>query len=85
MKIQDLPAKKMKNHQTLRASSWRAQMNGDNSERQIWHYATLMAVVRKGQLVQVSKGWDSMSDKHGMSKLRKGANLAGLEFVNETA
>lgn len=61
---------------TGRASSWRSVRVGDALH--IYHYATLMAEVRNGVLTQVSEGWGSMSDKHGMGKLRKGAIAAGV-------
>lgn len=67
---------------TLKASSWRAVMAGD--ERQIFHYAALMAVVRNSQVVQVGTGWGSMTDKCGIARIRKGARLAGFDFVDET-
>lgn len=81
MRIENLVSDPIKGGRTLKASSWRALMNGDNSERLIYHYSTLMAVVKDGTLTQVSDGWGSMSDKHGMGKLRKGARFAGLNIA----
>lgn len=81
MRIQDLATYPIVGGRTLKASSWRAMMNGDNSERLIYHYSTLMAVVKDNTLTQVSEGWGSMSDKHGMGKLRKGALAAGINLA----
>lgn len=65
------------------ASSWRAIKAGD--EMCIYHYSTLMAVVKGNSLVQVSRGWGSKSDGCGLAKLRTGARLAGLETLVEIA
>jgi hypothetical protein len=71
MKIADLVSK------PGRASSWKSVRHDDRLH--IYHYATMMAIVEDGTLLQVSEGWGSMSDKCGMAKLRHGARLAGLE------
>jgi hypothetical protein len=70
MKIQDLATKPFRRTNTLHASSWRAVKVND-TERHIYHYSTLMAVVADGRLTQVSEGWGSMSDKCGMARLRR--------------
>lgn len=70
MKIQDLATKPFKRTNTLHASSWRAVKVTD-TERHIYHYATLMAVVANGEMTQVSEGRGSMSDKCGMARLRR--------------
>ena len=61
-----------------RASSWRSVRVGDSLH--IYHYSTKMAVVANRKLIQVSEGWGSMSDKCGMAKLRRGAQLAGIDY-----
>lgn len=58
------------------ASTWRSVKAGDTMY--IYHYSTLMAEVTDRELVQVSLGWGSMSDKCGLSKLRAGALRNGL-------
>ena len=59
------------------ASTWRSVKAGDTMY--IYHYSTLMAEVTDTELVQVSLGWGSMSDKCGLSKLRSSALRNGLE------
>jgi len=76
MKITNLITNEIKTGRTLKASSWRAVQVSD-SRREIWHYATLMAVLNGSNFQQVSEGWGSMSDKHGMGKLRRGVALKG--------
>jgi len=76
MKIQDLITKEIKTGKTVKASSWRA-VQIDKSYRQIWHYGTMMAELTNGEFCQVSKGWGSVSDKKGLSKLRQGATSKG--------
>lgn len=76
MKIANLITNEMKTGRTLRASSWRAVQVSD-TRREIWHYATLMAVIEGKTFQQVSEGWGSMSDKHGMGKLRRGVAAKG--------
>jgi hypothetical protein len=66
-----------------KASSWSSYDLGVNGEMHIFHYNTLMAIADKHELVQVSEGWGSMSDKCGMAKLRREATLQGLEFRKE--
>ena len=61
------------------ASSWRSVNTGGTMF--IYHYSTLMAEVRDGKFYLVSDGWGSSSDKQGVSKLRRGALMAGVELV----
>ena len=67
--MSDLVTKPVKAGRSLKASSWRA-VDIDGDTRHIYHYSTLMAELRNGELTQVSQGWGSMSDKCGMTKLR---------------
>ena len=67
--MSDLVTKPIKAGRSFRASSWRA-VDIDGDTRHIYHYSTLMAELRNGELEQVSQGWGSMSDKCGMTKLR---------------
>ena len=67
--MSDLVTKPVKAGRSFRASSWRA-VDIDGDTRHIYHYSTLMAELRNGELTQVSQGWGSMSDKCGMTKLR---------------
>lgn len=76
MKITNLITNEIKTGRTIHASSWRAVQVSDD-RREIWHYATLMAVLNGKEFQQVSNGWGSMSDKHGMGKLRKGVAEKG--------
>ena len=70
MKISELATKELKPGRTLKASSWRAE-RVDSETRNIYHYSTLMAVVTCGELYQKSEGWGSVSDKRGLSQLRR--------------
>lgn len=70
MKISELATKELKPGRTLKASSWRAE-RVDSETRNIYHYSTLMAVVCCGELYQKSEGWGSVSDKRGLSQLRR--------------
>ncbi len=65
------------------ASSWRSVKAGDTMY--IYHYSTLMAEVSDTELVQVSLGWGSMSDKCGLAKLRASALRNGLDTRVEIA
>jgi hypothetical protein len=76
MKITNLITNEIRTGRTLKASSWRAVQVSD-SRREIWHYSTMMAVLDGQTFQQVSNGWGSMSDKHGMNKLRKGVAQKG--------
>lgn len=67
--MSDLVTKPVKAGRSFKASSWRA-VDIDGDTRHIYHYSTLMAELRNGELTQVSQGWGSMSDKCGMTKLR---------------
>jgi hypothetical protein len=67
--MSDLVTKPIKAGRSFKASSWRA-VDIDGDTRHIYHYSTLMAELRNGELEQVSQGWGSMSDKCGMTKLR---------------
>jgi len=67
--MSDLVTKPVKAGRSFKASSWRA-VDIDGDTRHIYHYSTLMAELRNGELEQVSQGWGSMSDKCGMTKLR---------------
>jgi hypothetical protein len=67
--MSDLVTKPVKAGRSFKASSWRA-VDIDENTRHIYHYSTLMAELRNGELEQVSQGWGSMSDKCGMTKLR---------------
>jgi hypothetical protein len=67
--MSDLVTKPIKAGRSFKASSWRA-VDIDGNTRHIYHYSTLMAELRNGELEQVSQGWGSMSDKCGMTKLR---------------
>ena len=67
--LADLATKPVKAGRSFRAASWRA-VDIDGDTRHIYHYSTLMAELRNGELTQVSQGWGSMSDKCGMTKLR---------------
>ena len=42
------------------------------TRREIWHYSTLMATLEGKTFTQVSRGWGSVSDGKGLSKLRTG-------------
>ena len=66
--MSDLVTKPVKAGRSFKASSWRA-VDIDGDTRHIYHYSTLMAELRNGELTQVSQGWGSMSDKCGMTKL----------------
>ena len=68
----ELVTKPVKAGRSFKASSWRA-VDIDENTRHIYHYSTLMAKLHWGELIQVSEGWGSMSDKCGMSKLRSAA------------
>jgi hypothetical protein len=76
MKITNLITNEIRTGRTVKASSWRAVQVSD-TRREIWHYATLMAVLDGATFQQVSEGWGSMSDKHGMGKLRRGVIQKG--------
>ena len=76
MKITNLITNEIKTGKTLKASSWRAVQVTDKV-REIWHYSTLMATLEGDTFKQVSQGWGSMSDKHGMGKLRRGVREKG--------
>lgn len=65
----ELVTKPIKAGRSFKASSWRA-VDIDGDTRHIYHYSTLMAELRDGNLEQVSQGWGSMTDKCGMTKLR---------------
>lgn len=67
--LADLATKPLKSGRSFRASSWRA-VDIDENTRHIYHYSTLMAELRDGNLEQVSQGWGSHSDKVGMGKIR---------------
>jgi hypothetical protein len=71
MNITNLITNKMKPGSTLKASSWRAEQVS-KTRREIWHYATLMATLEGKTFTQVSRGWGSVSDGKGLSKLRAG-------------
>lgn len=68
--MSDLVTKPVKAGRSFKASSWRA-VDIDGDTRHIYHYSTLMAELRNGELTQVSQGWGSRSDKCGMTKLRR--------------
>ena len=67
--MSDLVTKPVKAGRSFKASSWRA-VDIDGDTRHIYHYSTLMAELRNGELEQVSQGRGSQSDKCGMTKLR---------------
>ena len=60
-----------------RASSWHSVKAGYTMY--IYHYSTLMAEVTDTELVQVSLGWGSQTDKCGLAKLRSSARRNGLD------
>jgi hypothetical protein len=68
--LADLATKPVKAGRSFKASSWRA-VDIDENTRHIYHYSTLMAELRDGELEQVSQGWGSQSDKCGMGKIRR--------------
>jgi hypothetical protein len=74
-KLADLATKPVKAGRSFKASSWRA-VDIDGDTRHIYHYATLMAELTKGELTQVSEGWGSVSDKQGMGKIRNALRKA---------
>lgn len=74
MNITNLITNEIKPGKTLKASSWRAEQVS-KTRREIWHYSTLMATLEGKTFTQVSRGWGSISDGQGLSKLRKGVRL----------
>lgn len=75
--IADLATTPIKGGQDLYTSNrtWYASDVNDN-ERHIYHYRTLMVVLRDGAYYQVSLGWGSMTDKHGLGKIRKALGVS---------
>jgi hypothetical protein len=74
----ELVTRPLKAGRSFKASSWRA-VDIDGDTRHIYHYSTLMAELRNGELTQVSEGWGSMTDKCGMTKLRSTLLKASLK------
>ena len=74
MNITNLITNEIKPGKTIKASSWRAEQVS-KTRREIWHYSTLMATLEGKTFTQVSRGWGSVSDGKGLSKLRTGVRL----------
>jgi len=47
---------------------WSA-LDRESGDREVYHYSTLMGIIRNGKYYQVSDGWGSVSDKQGIKKI----------------
>lgn len=71
-KIEDFatrPHKAGKTHK-IGTRGWSA-IDRQNGDREVYHYSTMMGVIRDGQYFEISTGWDSVSDKQGIKKILK--------------
>lgn len=85
-RIEDLITCIIKVGRRARAGSrgaWRAEQVSE-TQREIWHYAHKMAVLEGGILTIISEGWNSASDKRGLSALRWSATNSGLQVATAT-
>lgn len=69
-KIEDFAKKPFKAGKThnIGGRGWRA-VDRENGDREVYHYGTMMGVIRGGKYYEASKGWNSVSDKQGVRKI----------------
>ena len=69
-KIEDFAKKPFKAGKThnIGGRGWRA-VDRESGDREVYHYGTMMGVIRGGKYYEASKGWNSVSDKQGIRKI----------------
>jgi|GEM_PF-792239 len=71
-KIEDFATRPHKSGKTHKIGNrgWTA-IDRQNGDREVYHYSTMMGVIRNGEYFEISTGWNSVSDKQGIKKILK--------------